>query len=101
MDAMIVYDTRFGNTKKVADTIGELLRQRYAVRVLPITEAEPVPAGIDLLLVGGPTHAHGVSAEMNEFLATIERDSERGVAAAAFDTRFKMPRLLSGSAATP
>ena len=56
-------------------------------------------AGVDLLLVGGPTHAHGASAPLKEALRALPRGSLAGMRAATFDTRFRMSRLLTGSAA--
>jgi hypothetical protein len=53
----------------------------------------------DLLIVGGPTHGHGASNPMKLLMSGIERQALSGRFAAAFDTRFKMARWLSGSAA--
>lgn len=100
MQALVIYDSKFGHTEQLAKAIGEVLATKYASRVAPVAEAGPLAgAGVDLLVVGGPTHAHGMSAPMRELLAGIERGSLAGVAAAAFDTRFQMARWLSGSAA--
>lgn len=79
--------------------------------------SEVIDADVDLLVVGGPTHAFGMSrpqtrqgaaqqAErslvsqgigLREWLSTLQQGSAR-VAAAAFDTRINKPRL-PGSAA--
>jgi multimeric flavodoxin WrbA len=56
-----------------------------------------IPEEIDLLVVGGPTEAHGVTPPMTAYL-----DRMGGVSAqlvATFDTRLRWPRLVSGSAA--
>jgi flavodoxin len=99
MDALVVYDSKFGNTKRIAQAIGDTLAERFAVQVIPAAEAAPLPTEIDLLVIGGPTHAHGASAGMKALLDTIKRDSLAGIPAAAFDTRIRLPRWLSGSAA--
>ena len=98
MSALVVYDSMFGNTRQVAQAIGEALAERFAVQVIPAAEAVPLPADIDLL-VGGPTQAHGARPGMKALLATVTRGAIEGVRVAAFDTRFQMPRWLSGSAA--
>ena len=57
------------------------------------------PADVDVLLVGGPTHAHGASVALKEALSAIPSTSLKGVQVATFDTRFQMSRFLTGSAA--
>lgn len=99
MKALVVYDSKFGNTKQVAQAIADTLAERYTVQVIPAPEAGPLPADVDLLVLGGPTHAHGLSVPLRALLAGVSRGSLRGVPAATFDTRFQMSRWLSGSAA--
>ena len=59
----------------------------------------PQAAAIDVLLVGGPTHAHGASAPLKTTLAALPKGSLAGARAATFDTRFDMAKILTGSAA--
>jgi flavodoxin len=99
MKALVVYDSKFGNTRRIAQVIGDALAEGFSVQVIPAAEATPLPDDIDLLLVGGPTHAHGASAPIKALLAGVGRGALPGVPAAAFDTRFQMPRWISGSAA--
>ena len=51
-----------------------------------------------MLIVGGPTYAHGVEASMKAFLDRLPDRALDGVAAAAFDTRLDWPKFLSGAA---
>jgi hypothetical protein len=52
----------YGNTHLVADAIGDGLRAAAEVVVLPVDMAGPeLAATADLVVVGGPTHAHGIS----------------------------------------
>jgi menaquinone-dependent protoporphyrinogen IX oxidase len=100
MEALIIVDSRYGNTEQIALTIGEALSGRYRVRVVPVAEAGALsPTGLDLLLVGAPTELHRASAAMRTFLAQLQRNSLRDVPAAAFDTRIPGMRLFTGSAA--
>jgi len=99
MNSLVLYDTQFGNTKKIAETIGAQLQTEGAVRVAPIGGfAAQALAGIDLVIVGGPTQAHGMTDSMRQFLGRLD-GSISPLQAAAFDTRVKGPALLWGSAA--
>jgi hypothetical protein len=121
MKAVVVYESMYGNTHRVAEAIGRGLARAGEVVVVPVAEAElPVVADADLVVVGGPTHAHGMSrastrkAAVDQAKADYTLDpsaSGPGVrewlqsissitaAAAAFDTRAGMaPALLTGRA---
>ena len=58
MNALVVYESQFGNTEKVAMAVAGALRafgQAQAVRVDP---AHPIELqGVDMLVVGGPTQS--------------------------------------------
>jgi hypothetical protein len=62
MKAVVVYESMYGNTHRVADAIGRGLATAGEVVVVPVTEAGPaVVQDADLVVVGGPTHAHGMT----------------------------------------
>src|SRR5271157_4403309 len=62
MRAVIVYESMFGNTHAMADAVGEGLEPMLEVVVVPLAEAGRERLGdADLLVVGGPTHFHGMS----------------------------------------
>jgi hypothetical protein len=112
MKAVVLYESLFGNTEAVARAIADGLAPIGQVTLVPVGEA---PQGIerdaDLLVLGGPTHAWGMSRPetrkspkahvystgVREWLE-ISRPAP-GTKAAAFDTRFQKPRWLTGSAA--
>lgn len=99
MNALVVYDSQFGNTEQIARAIGEELAKLGTVEVLHIDAVGSVPAGLDLLVVGGPTQGHGVDQDEKAFLDRLPAESVRDIPFAAFDTRLRWPELLSGSAA--
>ncbi|MDX5309965.1 MAG: flavodoxin domain-containing protein, partial [Rhodococcus sp. (in: high G+C Gram-positive bacteria)] len=58
MRALVVYESMFGNTRHVAEAVARGLGS--AVRTVPVTQAhEENLSDYDLVVVGGPTHAHG------------------------------------------
>lgn len=62
MRALVVFESMFGNTATVAQAIADGLATGLDVRLVNVAEAPvEVPADVDLLVVGGPTHAFGMS----------------------------------------
>lgn len=59
--ALVVYESMFGNTKAVAETIADSLSARYDVDVREVSAAPAAPAGYALVVVGGPIHAFGMT----------------------------------------
>ena len=69
MKALVIYGTRYGNTQRVAEAIGDGLKSAFAVEVLPIDGVSPVQVtGADLLVIGGPTEAHGTTPALKAFI---------------------------------
>jgi flavodoxin len=113
MKALVIYESMFGNTEAVARAVAEGLSGRFDVTVADVRTA-PAAQGNDLIVVGGPTHAFGMSRPasrrdavrqgaagdattttgIREWLSTVAHLP--GVPAAAFDTKVDKP--LAGSA---
>ncbi len=90
MNTLVVYDSQYGNTARIAQTIADTLRasgQAQAVRVDP---THPVSfQGVDLLILGCPTQGFRPTPAMQSFLGTVPFQSLGGLAVACFDTRFR------------
>jgi flavodoxin len=96
----VVYDSKFGNTEKIAQAIAARLEGAGPVWLGSIDKVGSIDASdVDLLVVGGPTHGHGTSVPMRTLLGRLADTTFKGVAAATFDTRFHMMKLVTGSAA--
>jgi flavodoxin I len=88
MKALIVYDSQFGNTEKIAQAIGDTLGSQEDVRVLRVGVVTPEHlAGITLLIVGSPTQRFRPTMGTTDFLKSIPKDGLKGAKVAAFDTR--------------
>jgi hypothetical protein len=123
MRAVVIYESMYGNTHLVADAIGAGLGTVFDVRVVPVSQASPAALDdADLVVVGGPTHAHGMSRAATRKAAVeaagkpvsplkLEPDAQGPglrewfsslgrypVKAAAFDTRIHAPAALTGRA---
>lgn len=86
MKALVVYDSFFSNTEKIAQAIGQAIS---ADEVLPVGKVIPDHlAGLDLLVVGSPTRSFNASPAIIEMLKAIPQNGLKGIKVAAFDTRF-------------
>lgn len=83
MRVVIVYESLFGNTRRIAEAIGEGVRQSHPgadVDCLRVQEADPDSVGsADLLVVGGPTHMRGMTSRMSRKagLHATEKEAEQ------------------------
>jgi flavodoxin len=86
MNILVVYDSYFGNTEKIALEIGKSFGDD-----VPVKRPADVDIGslksLDLLVVGAPTRAFRPSDAIKAFLKEIPNDSLKNVKVAAFDTR--------------
>jgi flavodoxin I len=90
MKALIVYDSVYGNTEKIARAIAEAINPPDEVKVLQASEANPSElASIGLLILGSPTHGGRPTQAVQEFLNKVTQPSLEGINVAAFDTRIQ------------
>jgi hypothetical protein len=70
MRALVVYESMYGNTHVVAGQIADGLRGTHEVTLVPVARATPeLLDAADLLVVGGPTHMHGMSSASSRKMA--------------------------------
>ncbi|MBV1861025.1 MAG: hypothetical protein KUG77_21590 [Nannocystaceae bacterium] len=124
MRALVVYESIFGNTRDVAASIASGLRERALdVVVAEVSDAPGSAEDFDLVVVGGPIHAWGMTragtrdgarqeAE-REHLETVSQgegirewmqrlpDVSTPIRCATFDTQTKTSWFPTGSAARP
>ena len=87
MKALIIYDSVFGNTEKIAAAMAEGIKKCKA-EVLHFKDADPDKlAGLSLLIIGSPTQGYRPTSEIVKFLNSIPEGLIQDVAVAAFDTR--------------
>ena len=121
MKVTVLFESDYGNTAAIADAIAAGLRPHAQVDLRPV-DGGSIDA--DLLVVGAPTHVHGLpsarsrkaleqeaaereakgetleyhpTAAMRRFIDDIPAGDGRKVA--CFDTRFDRSVILTGSAA--
>lgn len=88
MKTLIVYDSVFGNTEKIANAIGDSLSSQGNLEVLKVTDTKLEQLqGINLLIVGSPTRAFKPTKAIVDFLIQIPSNALKEINVAAFDTR--------------
>ena len=86
MKALVVYDSAYGNTEKIAKSIGGAITGN--VKVLRVGEVNPSELEpVDFLIVGSPTYGGRPTPAVQDFLNNIRESAVKGMSAAAFDTR--------------
>jgi flavodoxin len=91
---LIVFDSFFGNTEKVARSIAAALSPQAEVEVMSVSQAKSLPlTNLKLLIVGSPTRSFNASPEISAWLKNLPADSLSGVRVAAFDTRIPAETL--------
>ncbi|RLP07078.1 flavodoxin family protein [Propionibacterium australiense] len=76
MKALIVFESAFGNTRRLAEAIADGLRSAGAEpHVIPACEA-PGTATCDLLVLGAPTHFRGMPSPRSREQAVARGASE-------------------------
>ncbi|AIX99946.1 hypothetical protein ART_0348 [Arthrobacter sp. PAMC 25486] len=124
MSIVVVYESMFGNTRRIALAIAEGLAPFGVVVTANVNDklAEEAARSANLVVLGGPTHVHGMTRPASrEEATTWANDTSRNLTlepsapgtgvrewikdlelvpalCAAFDTRRDMARILSGAA---
>jgi flavodoxin len=100
MRTLVVYETEYGNTEKLARAIADALSVHVESRAVAVEEVSALDGqGVDLLVVGAPTQRHGLPTPMRDLLEGTPEGTLNGVRALAFDTRYHSARWIAGSAA--
>ena len=87
---VIVYDSQFGNTEKIALAIRDGISPGHIVNVVRAAAGSQHDLhGADLLFVGSPTHGGRCTQPVKLFIEALPADALRGMRAAAFDTGMK------------
>ena len=86
MKALVVYDSAYGNTEKIARAIGGALIGD--VKTSRVSEVNPSDLkSLDLLIVGSPTQGGRATQAIQDFLSNIPDSAIKGIGVVAFDTR--------------
>ncbi len=100
LHSVVVFDSQFGNTERVAQVIAKALGEFGPARAAHVNETAVVMLrDVDLLVFGCPTQGFNTSEAMTAFVQKLPRELLRGARIACFDTRLHAPRWLGRFAA--
>jgi len=98
MKALVIFDSLYGNTEKVARALTSGMREQ-GIEV-DCARANTVDAGTlgayDMIVIGGPTHRRGLSETMKTFTKQLRETDVKNKLVFAFDTKYES--RLAGSA---
>ena len=87
--AIVIYESKYGNTKLVAEMIGEQINQVSGMEAV-LTEVSKVDIkqidGFDTILVGSPNHIDRATRSIRKFIDKLGKLSLEGKQGAVFDT---------------
>lgn len=84
MKALVVFDSNFGNSRTIAETVAREL----GARTVPVSEFAPdMLREVELLVVGGPVNWWRPSKRMRAFLSRLAEGQLAGMKCASYDTR--------------
>jgi menaquinone-dependent protoporphyrinogen IX oxidase len=88
LKGIVVYDTSYGNTKKIAETIAETLKESgMDVDLFHLKDVKKLSAkDYDFLVLGSPTRFGTMSFAMRGFLGKVKSEEWVNKPFAAFDT---------------
>lgn len=98
MRTLLIYDSKYGNTKIIAEAVRGAIPG--PVEMAHIEKVSPAMiADYDLVILGTPTHGAGPSEPVKNFLEKLDRSILAGKKIAVFDTRITksgMPNRFLG-----
>lgn len=88
MKVVVVYDSVFGNTKKVALRIDKALKELgHESQVLQVKECTNNLEDIELMIIGSPTRAFKPTKDIVDFIKSLNKDQVKNTSFAIYDTR--------------
>ena len=88
MKTLVIYDTLYGYTEKIARAIGGAVKGEVKVVKVEEAVADEV-AAYDFIFVGSPTQGGRHTKAMQAFLNALPAEALKNKQVAAFDTRMK------------
>jgi flavodoxin len=96
--ALVVYESMFGNTQAVARAVADRLSEAFEVTLADVRQVPPAH-DVDLLVVGAPTHAWGLSRPSTRIDAERQGTIREGATEIGLREYLNLSPMLTGVAA--
>jgi len=102
MKGVVIYDTTYGNTKKIAETITDTLKESgLKVDISHVKDIKELSGDYDFLILGSPTKIGTMSWAVRGFIGKkIKSEEWANKPFAAFDTEMESVVKKGGRSAT-
>jgi len=101
MKGVVVYDTSYGNTKKISATIAETIKEsRLEADLFDVKDVKRLSAkDYDFLVLGSPTRMNTMSWTVKRFLGKVKSEEWVNKPCIAFDTELADVIAKNGASA--
>lgn len=97
MRMLVVYDSLYGNTEKIAMAIAEGINGANEVETVHVKKVDyEALGGVDLFIIGTPTHGGRPTPDIQAFVDRISREGLKNASFSTFDTRFSAKDSSAG-----
>jgi flavodoxin len=94
MKSILIYDSQYGNTEKIAQSISTVLGTQGEVTMIRVTDVKmDMLVGVDLLIVGSPTQKFRPTEAIKGLLNGIPANRLKGIKVVGFDTRLTQSNI--------
>ena len=102
MKGVVIYDTTYGNTKKIAETITDTPKKSgVKVNIFHVKDVKELSGDYDFLMLGSPTKIGTMSWAVRSFIGKkIKSEEWANKPFAAFDTELESVMKKGGRSAT-
>jgi flavodoxin len=91
MKCLILFDSYFGNTEKIARAVGDALSGKLEVEVVRISEMKAdALSGVHVFIAGTPTRGFRASDAFKAYFKEMPSTQLKNIKVAAFDTRIAL-----------
>ena len=93
MKGIVVFDSVFGNTREVAEAIGEQIRDDgHEVELIYLRESQGKAITGDFIFIGSPTRIGRMTGRTKRYIKKLSPDQWKGKPVVAFDTIMPLPK---------
>ena len=96
MNILVIYDSVFGNTEKIAQSVAQALEPDNQVRLLRSKDVDVQMLSADLIIAGSPTQKFNPTPEITSLLKQLPVGKLHSIPVAVFDTRISVEDTNSG-----